>query len=129
MKDLLEDRTCNIILLCKRFGEPDNVKKAIAQYMSEECWCEIETYTEPVLYSILRTAMFDFLHHASRKKDTCGFVRELTEGRFPKLIDNMIIAFGMMQVKEKQDWEYVDINGWHETEFTKKLDAEEWKLK
>ena len=56
MSKLLEDRTCNIILLCKRFREPNNVKKALAQYMSEECQCEIETYTQPILYSILRTA-------------------------------------------------------------------------
>ena len=126
----MEDRTINIILITKRFGKPDNVKKAIAKYMSEECDCPIETYTDDVLISILRNAMFDFLHNASRRQDIIAFIREIVDGHcgYDKMIDRIIIAMAMIQVCEKQGWDYAELHGWHETEFTKKLDNEEWKL-
>lgn len=126
--ELLEDRTVNIILLAKRFGVPENVKRAIAKYMSEECWCPVERYTDEVLYSIVKNAAFDFLHHASRRSDAVAFFRQYLDALYEKSVDRMIIALSMIQVCEKDGWEYKTINGWHETEFTKKLDAEEWKL-
>ena len=126
----MEDRTINIILITKRFGEPNNVKKAIAKYMSEECDCPIETYTDRVLMSIIKEAMFDFLHNASRKRDMIAFIREIVDGHrgYDKMIDRIIIAMAMIQVCEKQGWNYVKLHGWHETEFTKRLDNEEWNI-
>lgn len=126
----MEDRTINIILITKRFGEPSNIKKAIAKYMSEECDCPIEIYTDDVLISILRNAMFDFLHNASRKQDIIAFIREIVDGHqgYDKMIDRIIIAMAMIQVLEKDEWEYKHLHGWHETEFTKRLDNEEWHL-
>ena len=129
MTEFLEDRTVNIILLAKRFGEPENVKKAIAQYMSEECLCPIDTYTDNIILGIVRNATYDFLHHASRRQDTVAFVRALTDCRYEKMVDNMIVALAMIQVCDKDGWEYKTLNGWHETDFTKKLDSDEWKLK
>lgn len=129
MTEFLEDRTVNIILLAKRFGEPKNVKKAIAQYMSEECLCPIERYTDNIIFGIVRNATYDFLHHASRRRDAVAFVRELTDCRYEKMVDNMIVALAMIQVYDKDGWEYKTMNGWHETDFTKKLDSDEWNLK
>jgi hypothetical protein len=125
----MNDRTINIILITKRFGKPNNVKKAIAKYMSEECNCPIETYTDSILMSILKEAMFDFLHNASRKSDMIAFTREIVEEhRYDSMLDKIIIAFSMIQVCEKDGWEYKNLHGWHETEFTKRLDNEEWSL-
>ena len=125
----MEDRTINIILLTKRFGEPDNVKRAIAQYMSEECDCPITVYTNGIIATILRNAMLDFLNSASRKQDIIAFSRELvTDHGYDDIASRIIIAMAMIQVCEKQGWDYVKLHGWHETEFTKKLDNEEWKL-
>jgi len=126
----MEDRTINIILITKRFGYIENVKQAIAKYMSEECNCPVETYTDNVLIGILKEAMLDFLHSASRKQDVIAFTRRIVEGGFDcgKMIDRLIFAMSMIQVCEKKDWEYVNLHGWHDTEFTKKLDNEEWKL-
>jgi len=126
----MEDRTINIILITKRFGEPNNVKKAIAKYMSEECNCPIEIYTDDILISILRNAMYDFLHNASRKQDIIAFIRWIIDEccSYDKMIDRIIIAMSMIQVCEKQDWSYVELHGWHETAFTRKLDNEEWGL-
>lgn len=125
----MNDRTINIILITKRFGEPNNVKKAIAKYMSEECNCPIETYTESILMSIIKEAVFDFLRNASRKSDMIAFTREIVEEyRYNSMLDKIIIAFSMIQVCEKDGWEYKNLHGWHETEFTKRLDNEEWSL-
>ena len=126
----MEDRTINIILITKRFGKPNNVKKAIAKYMSEECNCPIEVYTDSILMSVLKEAMYDFLHNASRKQDMIAFIRWIIDEcrDYYKMIDRIIIAMSMIQVCEKQDWDYVELHGWHETEFTRKLDNEEWSL-
>ena len=126
----MEDRTINIILITKRFGPPNIVKKAIAKYMSEECNCPIETYTDSILMSIIKEAMFDFLHNASRKSDMIAFTREIVEGHwgYNNMLDRIIIALGMIQVREKDGWEYKDLHGWHETEFTKRLDNDEWNI-
>ena len=125
----MEDRTINIILITKRFGPPAIVKRAIAKYMSEECNCPVEIYTDSILMSIMKEAMFDFLHNASRKSDIIAFIREIVEEhRYDSMLDKIIIAFGMMQICEKDGWEYKDLHGWHETEFTKRLDNEEWSL-
>lgn len=125
----MEDRTINIILITKRFGPPNIVKKAIAKYMSEECNCPIETYTDSILMSIIKEAMFDFLHNASRKSDIIAFIREIVEEpRYDSMLDKIIVAFAMMQVCEKDGWEYKNLHGWHETEFTKRLDNDEWNI-
>lgn len=125
----MEDRTINIILITKHFGKLDTIKRAIAKYMSEECNCPIEIYTDNILMSIVKEAMFDFLHNASRKSDMIAFIREIVEAyRYDSMLDKIIIAFSMIQVCEKDGWEYKNLHGWHETEFTKRLDNEEWSI-
>lgn len=128
-KDLMQDRTVNIILISKRFGSFDHVKKAIAQYMSEECCCPVEVYTDRILFSIVENAMFDFLHHASRKCDCIAFIREIVESDYEKMLDRLLWAMCAMQVAENVNGEYKYINGWHDTDFTKKLDADKWTMK
>lgn len=123
----LQDRTVNLLLLTKRFGRPDRVKKAIAKYMSEECDCNINRYTDGIIFSILKEAMFDFMQHA-RHRDMIAFIREFIESRYDKDVERLIIAMSMTQVKAKINGEYHEINGWHETEFTQKIDAQQWGL-
>lgn len=129
MAQIMEDRTVNIILLSKKFGEPENVKKAIAKYMSEECLFPVEMYNENIILGVLHNAVYDFLHCATRSSDIIAFVRELMDCRFEKMIDKIIVALAMMQIREKYEWGYREINGWHETDFTKNLDADKWNLK
>lgn len=127
-EELLQDRSANIILITKRFGKPDNVKKAIAKYMSEECRCPVELYTDDVLYRIVKETVYDFIHHATRRSDVSSFFTYFLDSMYDKILDRMIIGLAMIQVCMKDGWEYKDINGWHETEFTRKLDSGEWKL-
>jgi hypothetical protein len=119
--DLLNDRTCNIIFLCKKFNYVDEVKTAIAEYMSEECCCDIAEYTEDAIFNILCTAIFDFLHHAN-KHSIISFTYDFINAHYIKLIDCMIVALRMTQVREQLGYEYVDINGWHKTDFIQRFD-------
>jgi hypothetical protein len=114
--NLLDDRTCNIIFLCKRFNYVDKVKTAIAEYMSKECCCDITEYTEGIIYNILCEAVYDFLHHAN-KHSIISFTYNFINARYTKFIDCMIVALSMVQVREQREYEYVDINGWHKTDF------------
>ena len=97
--------------------------------MSEECDSPVEVYTDRILFSIVENAMFDFLHNASRKCDYIAFIREIVEADCDKMLDRLLLAMGMMQVAEKVNGKYQYINGWHDTDFTKKLDADEWTMK
>lgn len=127
--NILEDRTVNIVLLTKRFGMND-VKKAIAQYMSEECGCPIEVYSDSILYDIVKTAMYDILRCSSNVSYTIAFIREMIETRQSTMLDRFLYSMAMMQVAiRKNDGELVCINGWHDTEFSKKLDADAWTMK
>ena len=125
----MEDRTINIILLSKRSGTLKNVKKAIAQYMSEECCCPIEVYTDKILFTIVEDAVFDFLYHVSRKRDYISFFRKIIEADCDTMLDRMLLAMGMIQVAEEVNGEFRYINGWHDTDFTKKLDTNKWTIK
>jgi len=120
----MEDRTINIIFITKRFCGPERAKKAIAKYMSEECMSPFETYTESILMIILRNAMFDFLNHVSRKQDYIAFIREIVESRHEKMIDKLIVALSFIQVRFAGEY----LHGWHETEFTRKVENKEWSV-
>ena len=126
--NVLEDRTVNIILLTKRFGM-DDVKKAIAQYMSEECGYPIEVYSDSILYDVVKTVMYDILRCSSNVSYTIAFVREMIETHQSTMLDRILYSMAMMQVAERKDGELAYINGWHDTEFSKKLDADAWTIK
>jgi hypothetical protein len=97
--------------------------------MSEECRCPIEVYTDKILFTIVEGAVFDFLHHVSRKCDYISFFREIIEADCDTMLDRMLLAMGMIQVAEEVNGEFRYINGWHDTDFTKKLDANKWVIK
>ena len=123
----LDDRTVDIIMITKRFANPSAIKPAIAQYMSETCGCPVEEYTDGLLYRIVSEAVYDFLRCCSERQDAIAFWRTFIESRYEKDIDRMICALSMVQVCRRFDWDYKTINGWHETEFSEKLDKGEWK--
>ena len=121
----MEDRTVNIILITKRFGGMENIKHHIAKYMSEECDCPIETYTDSLIYGIIKVAFFDYLRNASHTR-AISCIREFIDTRMDKDVDRMIMALGMVQVAETIDGLYQYIDGWHDTTFTKMVDNGEW---
>ena len=135
----MEDRTVNIIMLTKRCCGLEQTKKAIALYMSEECNCPVSTYTESVLYSIVKTAFFDYMWCAGHER-YIATLREMIETNFAdKMIDRMLLALGMTRVadtgklymKHNGDWDngvevlkYID--GFHSTPFSNQLDDQDY---
>lgn len=129
----MQDRTVNIILIAKRFGEIQDIKERIAKYMSEECDTPVETYTDGILYSIVRQAFFDYLWSASKER-AIACIWNFIEKPLGKDLDRMLFAMCGIQVAEKVEDAFKGLNGdlyhyidsWHDTEFTQRLDKGEW---
>ena len=65
----------------------------------------------------------------AQKCDYISFFREIIEADCDTMLDRMLLAMGMIQVAEEVNGEFRYINGWHDTDFTKKLDANKWVIK
>ena len=110
----MTQRTCNIILACKGSLYPkiESRIERVKTYMSEECLCEKEYYTDREMESIMMDAVYDYI-------DTCGrpstFLRLMKDciAKDVSLIQRICIAFTF--VKVKNDDEY--INGFKEEFF------------
>ena len=123
MYEQLQDRTVNIMMIAKRFPI-SRMKSEIARYMSEECGTPVECYTDGILCSIVRHAFFDWLQ-CSDKSRTMAAIRcyfECVDEGHPTM-ECMLIALGLSQVAEiKEDGQHYYICGFHDTEFSRKLD-------
>lgn len=126
MHDSMEDRNINIIFLIKQLWNINEAKMAIIKYMSEECNCPEEVYTDYVLEEIIRNVAYDFLTHTTRKNDSINFAFALMKNRYDKMPDNIIRALSYIQVRLNDNGNLSYINGWRETEFIKNFDIEKW---
>lgn len=105
----MTERTCNIILACKGslYPQIDDRILRIKTYMAGECGCDIDTYTDEVMESILKTAMYDYI-------DTCDrpstFLRSMYDAIEPKigLIEKICCAFTFVRMKDSLTNEYVN---------------------
>ena len=130
----MEDRTINIIMITKRFGDVVSVREHIAKYMSEECKYPIDGYTEGILYGIVYNAFFDYLYSSSKERAVTCMRAFIDEYRSKSDMDRMISALSKIQVAEKMKdcyrigngdiYHYLD--GWHDTKLTAKIEAGEW---
>ena len=69
-------RTCNIIKACKDWFNTgiENVLDRVKQYMSKECICPIEHYTDGIMDNIMFEAMCDYIDSCDRPS---FFLREM----------------------------------------------------
>lgn len=99
----MTQRTFNIIRACKH--PRDNMERlvdSVKQYMSEECDCPLEHYTDNRMNGIMFEAMCDYI-------DTCDkpsvFLRQI-ENIYDKEKYNyaelIAIAFQLVQVKDNE---------------------------
>lgn len=110
----MTQRTCNIIRACKGslYPEIEDRIERVKTYMSEECLCAKEYYTDEEMESIMMDAVYDYI-------DTCNrpstFIRLMKDciAKDINLIERICIAFTL--VKVKNDDEY--INGFKEEFF------------
>lgn len=110
----MTQRTCNIIKACKKPQKykTDNEVEAVKRYMSIECDCPIEHYTDGVIENIMLEAMYDYI-------DTCDcpsfFLREMNTLYNADKLDvatKIAITFKLVQVKADKGEEW--INGFYE---------------
>ena len=128
-ENLMSDRSVNIILITKYFDRFEGIKMAIAQYMHEECLTPIEAYSDGILFGVVKDVMFDFFHHATEKCYIISFVRYIIDCDYESMFEKILAALSLIRVADVAGEKCKYINGWHETDFTKKLKANEWTIK
>ena len=113
----MTERTVRIILACKGmiYSDNEDIIDRVRSYMSEECMCPKEYYTEEVLTRIVLNAVYDYI-------DTCDrpstFLR-LMDGcamsaiRHVSLLERICYAFEIVQVQGNGKY----INGFKEADF------------
>ena len=105
----MTERTFNIIMACKNANRY-NVCDSVKEYMSQECDCEIEVYSEVTLARIMLEAMYDYL-------DSCDkpsvFMREFNDIYYLEQLstaEHIARTFSLVQVRD----DGVPINGFGE---------------
>lgn len=118
----MNKRTCNIIMASKgslpmflnSVNDEHTQIERVKKYMSEECDCPIDHYTDEIMDDILFEAMCDYI-------DTCDrpsfFLRQIKEvkrllDKDRSLAEKIAIAFDLVEVRDKNKY----VNG-----FTKEL--------
>lgn len=109
----MTERTRNIIFACKGKFYPEiaNPIDRVKTYMSEECACPIEEYTDDVIESILFEAIYDYIDVCDRPSI---FIRQIREcvNKDLNLLERICVAFYMIQVRKngkcingfKEEW-------------------------
>ena len=104
----MTQRTFNIIRACKGTLYPEIESKIdrVRTYMSEECGCPIEAYTDVEMENIVVNAMYDYI-------DTCDrpsvFLRQVRECMVKDLTltERICIAFSLTRVRNSEG-EYIN---------------------
>lgn len=111
----MTQRTCNIIRACKGtlYPEIENRIDRVKAYMSEECDCPIEHYTDNIIESIIINAVYDYIDTCDRPSTFLRLINDCIE-RDLNMVEKICIAFTLVQVK-RSDGEY--INGFKEEFF------------
>ena len=108
----MNERTANIIWVCKGHHNYDckTLKGAVAHYMSEECGCPIEIYTDRVLLSVVWEAFMDFMSVCTNPR---SFLYSLKEAKYwcdfsPREdvddVQAILIAFRLCHVWENGEY-------------------------
>ena len=110
----MTQRTCNIIRACKGsiHSEIDDRLERVKIYMSEECSCPKECYTDGELESILMDAVYDYIDTCDRPSTFLRLVNECIAKDISR-IQRICIAFTLVKVKNADKY----INGFKEEFF------------
>ena len=116
----LQDRTVNIMMITKRYPV-EEWKSEIAKYMSEECGCPIEAYTDRVIFKIVNEAFFDYVYCCDKER-TMAVLHEFFSREQMGHLEPVLMALSLAQIAEiDPDGSYHYICGYHETEFGRNL--------
>lgn len=111
----MTQRTCNIIMACKGNIHPeiDGKIERVKEYMSDECCCGKECYTDELMESIIVNAAYDYIDTCDKSSSFLRLIRNCINKDL-SLMEKICIAFSLTQVK-RNDGEY--INGFKEEFF------------
>ena len=128
----MEKRTAEIIMICKGqhdYGEDLGHKEAIAAYLSDQCGCPIEYYTEDVINNVIWDTAIDYTNSFKEHRPGSFLlcVKEVFSRHNNPMVQNinridwyeaLCIAFQMAQIKNDTGY----INGFTEenTQFVHK---------
>ena len=110
----MTQRTCNIIRACKGslYPEIESRIERVKTYMSEECLCKKEWYTNEEMEYIMIDAACDYIDTCDRPS---AFLRLMNDSiaKDVSLIERICIAFTLVRVKNNEQY----INGFKEEFF------------
>lgn len=129
----MEKRTAEIIMICKghhEYGKDLNYKQAIAAFLSDQCLCPIEYYTDDVINQIIWNAAIDYINSfkVHRPGSFLQYAKEVFDRHNDPMMNNVLnkidmyeaicIAFHMAQVRDDNGF----INGFtkENTQFVRK---------
>ena len=111
----MTQRTCNIIMACKsrKSGEECEFIDKVKQYMSKECDCPIEHYTQGIMDDIMFEAMCDYIDTCDRPSVFLRNLRQLNRWFDNKCVaERIAIAFDLVHIRHKDNnGEFKYING------------------
>jgi hypothetical protein len=123
---MMEQRTLNIIYLCKRHshkywdGAYSHID-AIKNYMADECAYEAEWYTDKDMLDIMWDAMSDYLNHCDRPSAFMWQLKNVIDVEPNNLPERIAVAFSLVQVRDNGNY----VNGFDDR--LHKLDRENTK--
>lgn len=103
----MTQRTCNIIRACKGtlYPEIENKIDRVRTYMSEECDCPVEAYTDKATENIVVYAMYDYIDTCDKPstflrlmKDANCVAEDLT------LTERICTAFSLVKVRNERGY-------------------------
>lgn len=109
----MEDRTCKIILCAKSRCHGGSGIAKIINYLSYECGCDRDVYTESTLYRILFEALCDYIDCCDKPSIVLRNMNEAKKFDFSPN-EQIVSAFTMAEVKSKDKY----INGFNEKQIS-----------
>ena len=110
----MTQRTCNIIRACKGslYPEIESRIERVKAYMSKECLCEKEWYTDEEMENIMVDAVYDYIDTCDRPSTFLRLMRDCI-AKDVNLTQRICIAFTLVKVKNDDKY----INGFKEEFF------------
>lgn len=106
----MTERTYNIIMACKRHDKSASIVDAAKEYMSHECNCPIEHYSERHMCSIMFEAMCDYLDTCDKPSTFIRLLDQVYDKAYISFGEQIAIAFQLVRVRKDDHY----VNGFGE---------------
>ena len=106
----MTERTFNIIMACKHHSDNDeNIYYAVKRYMSKECMCPENFYSEVQMAEIMRNAMYDYIDTCDKPNAFLRLFDRVYDREFISLSERIARAFTLVKVRDnRQGGKYIN---------------------